>query len=45
VTPAIIDTLTNTPTAAAAIKHSRLVASFGRGPSTVQVRQITTTNR
>ena len=38
VTPAILDTLTNTPTAAAAIKHSRLVASFGQGPSTVQVR-------
>lgn len=45
VTPAILDTLTNTPTAAAAIKNSRLIASFGRGLSTVQVRQITTTNR
>jgi hypothetical protein len=45
VTQAIIDTLTNTPTAAAAIRHSRIVATFGRGLSTVQVRRITMTNR
>jgi hypothetical protein len=43
VTQAIVDTLTNTPTAAEAIKHSRVVASFGRGVHTVQVREIIVT--
>jgi glycosyltransferase XagB len=43
VTQAIVDTLTNTPTAAEAIKHSRVVASFGQGVHTVQVREIIVT--
>ena len=45
VTQAIVDTLTNTPTAAAAINHSRIIASFGRGVHTVQVREIIANGR
>jgi hypothetical protein len=45
VTQAIVDTLTNTPTAAAAINHSRIIANFGRGVHTVQVREIIATGR
>ena len=44
-TQAILDTVTNTPTAAAAIQHSRVLASFGHGTSTIQVRQIIRTGR
>ena len=44
-TQAILDTVTHTPTAAAAIQHSRIIATFGRGLSTIQVRQISGTGR
>jgi cellulose synthase/poly-beta-1,6-N-acetylglucosamine synthase-like glycosyltransferase len=44
-TQSIFDTLTNTPTAAAAVQHSRVIASFGHGTSTIQVRQILGTDR
>ena len=44
-TQAILDTVTNTPTAAAAIQHSRVVASFGQGTSTIQIRKITGVGR
>lgn len=45
VTQAIVDTLTNTPSAAAAINHSRIIASFGRGVHTVQIREIIANGR
>ena len=41
----MIDTLDQNPTTAAAINHSRVVASFGQGLSNIQVRQIATTGR
>jgi cellulose synthase/poly-beta-1,6-N-acetylglucosamine synthase-like glycosyltransferase len=44
-TQAILDTVTNTPTAAAAIEHSQVVASFGHGTSTIQIRKIVGTGR
>jgi hypothetical protein len=44
-TQAILVTVTNTPTAAAAIRHSRVVASFGQGTSTIQIREIIKTGR
>lgn len=40
VTQAMLDTLNQTPTAAAAIAHSRLVVAFGRGLQQVQIRAI-----
>jgi hypothetical protein len=36
----MLGTLKQTPSSAAAIDHSRVVASFGRGGSKVQIRQI-----
>lgn len=45
VTQAIIDTLTNTPSAAEAINHSRVVASFGQGVQRVQIREIIVAGR
>jgi cellulose synthase/poly-beta-1,6-N-acetylglucosamine synthase-like glycosyltransferase len=45
VTQAMIDSLTLTPTAGAAINHSRIIASFGRGVHTVQVREIVANGR
>jgi cellulose synthase/poly-beta-1,6-N-acetylglucosamine synthase-like glycosyltransferase len=39
-TQAILDTLTNTPTAAEAIDHSRVIASFGQGTHEIRVREI-----
>jgi hypothetical protein len=44
-TQAIIDTMTNTPTAAAAVQHSRVIATFGSGQSRIQIRQIIGTHR
>jgi Dolichyl-phosphate-mannose-protein mannosyltransferase len=38
-------TLAQTPSSAAAIDHSHVVASFGRGVSKVQIRQITPISR
>ena len=45
VTQAIVDTLTNTPSAAEAINHSRVVASFGQGVQRVQIREIIVAGR
>ena len=39
-TQTILDTVIHTPTAAAAIQHSRIIATFGHGLNTIQVRQI-----
>jgi hypothetical protein len=39
-TQAMRDTTGQTPTAATAYTHSRLVAVFGRGPTRVEVRAI-----
>jgi cellulose synthase/poly-beta-1,6-N-acetylglucosamine synthase-like glycosyltransferase/4-amino-4-deoxy-L-arabinose transferase-like glycosyltransferase len=44
-TQAILVTVTNTPTAAAAIRHSRVLASFGQGTGTIQIRKIVGTGR
>jgi hypothetical protein len=44
-TQTILDTVTHTPTVAAVILHSRIIASFGRGLSTIQVRHIVGTGR
>jgi hypothetical protein len=40
-TPSMRYTLNQTPTAAAAIAHSRVIASFGRGQQLIEIRQIT----
>jgi cellulose synthase/poly-beta-1,6-N-acetylglucosamine synthase-like glycosyltransferase len=40
VTQDMLDTLNQTPTAAAAIHHSRVVASFGQGTHLIQIRAI-----
>jgi hypothetical protein len=40
VTQAMVYTLSQTPTSAAAIRHSRVIASFGRGLGRIQIRQI-----
>jgi hypothetical protein len=40
VTQAMVYTMNQTPTSAAAIRHSRVVASFGRGLQLIQIRQI-----
>ncbi len=45
VNQAMLDTLNQTPTSAAAIDHSRVVASFGQGLRNIQVREITVTRR
>jgi hypothetical protein len=37
--------MTNTPTAAAAVQHSRVIATFGSGQSRIQIRQIIGTHR
>jgi hypothetical protein len=42
VTQAMIYSIRYTPTAAAAISHSRIVASFGQGSHLVQIREIIT---
>jgi cellulose synthase/poly-beta-1,6-N-acetylglucosamine synthase-like glycosyltransferase len=38
----MLDTMTNTPSSAAAVTHSRVVASFGQGLGLIQIRQIMT---
>ena len=40
VTQDMLDTLNQTPTVAAAIDHSRVVASFGRAEHLIQIRAI-----
>jgi cellulose synthase/poly-beta-1,6-N-acetylglucosamine synthase-like glycosyltransferase len=38
----MLDTMTKTPSSAEAVAHSRIVASFGQGPASIQIRQIET---